>query len=203
MTQRWNYYLAERPFSRCLGQPLPNAAHVSLCSPCQTCELRSAGRLITGSGHGAINEKVLTEPDSRGLEGFGCGLGRAPTDASPRYRRSAHWRRREGLPPAPTPTQLSAAPSAGAAAISSPAGGAVGERRHITAMFCDLVGSTDIAAGRDGEEWRDLVAAYLDTASAGCCGNGRQSRQECSATRWRRRTMQSVLCGRRSQYNGY
>jgi class 3 adenylate cyclase len=69
-------------------------------------------------------------------------------------------------PPAPTPTQLSAAPSAGAAAISSPAGGAVGERRHITVMFCDLVGSTDIAAGRDGEEWRDLVAAYLDTASA-------------------------------------
>jgi hypothetical protein len=99
MTQRWNYYLAERPFSRCLGQPLPNAAHVSLCSPCQTCELRSPGRLITGCGHGAINEKVLTEPDSRGLEGFGCGLGRAPPDASPRYRRSAHWRGRKGFAP--------------------------------------------------------------------------------------------------------
>jgi hypothetical protein len=78
---------------------IPNAAHVSLCSPCQTCELRSPGRLIAGCGHGAINEKVLTEPDSRGLEGFGCGLGRAPPDASPRYRRSAHWRGRKGFAP--------------------------------------------------------------------------------------------------------
>jgi class 3 adenylate cyclase len=33
-------------------------------------------------------------------------------------------------------------------------------------MFCDLVGSTRIAAGLDAEEWRDLVNAYLDAASA-------------------------------------
>jgi class 3 adenylate cyclase len=43
---------------------------------------------------------------------------------------------------------------------------AVGERRHITVMFCDLVGSTSISAGLDAEDWRDLVGAYLDTASA-------------------------------------
>jgi hypothetical protein len=102
---------------------IPNAAHVSLCSPCQTCELRSPGRLIAGCGHGAINEKVLTEPDSRGLEGFGCGLGRAPPDASPRYRRSAYWRGRKGFAPCADAHAVSAAPSAGAAAISSPAGG--------------------------------------------------------------------------------
>jgi class 3 adenylate cyclase len=41
-----------------------------------------------------------------------------------------------------------------------------GERRHITVMFCDLVDSTGIAARLDAEEWRDLVGAYLDAASA-------------------------------------
>jgi class 3 adenylate cyclase len=40
------------------------------------------------------------------------------------------------------------------------------ERRYLTVMFCDLVGSTRIAAGLDAEEWRDLVNAYLDAASA-------------------------------------
>jgi class 3 adenylate cyclase len=43
---------------------------------------------------------------------------------------------------------------------------AVGERRHVTVMFCDLVGSTSISAGLDAEDWRDLVGAYLDVASA-------------------------------------
>jgi class 3 adenylate cyclase len=33
-------------------------------------------------------------------------------------------------------------------------------------MFCDLVGSTGIAAQLDAEEWRHLVSAYLDDASA-------------------------------------
>ena len=41
-----------------------------------------------------------------------------------------------------------------------------GERRYLTVMFCDLVGSTAISAQLDVEEWRDLVGAYLDAASA-------------------------------------
>jgi class 3 adenylate cyclase/predicted ATPase len=41
-----------------------------------------------------------------------------------------------------------------------------GERRYLTIMFCDLVGSTAISAQLDAEEWRDLVGAYLDAASA-------------------------------------
>jgi class 3 adenylate cyclase/tetratricopeptide (TPR) repeat protein len=43
---------------------------------------------------------------------------------------------------------------------------AAGERRYLTVMFCDLVDSTGIAAKLDAEEWRDLVGAYLDAASA-------------------------------------
>jgi class 3 adenylate cyclase len=42
----------------------------------------------------------------------------------------------------------------------------IGERRHVTVMFCDLVDSTGIAAKLDAEEWRDLVGAYLEAASA-------------------------------------
>ena len=37
---------------------------------------------------------------------------------------------------------------------------ATGERRHLIVMFCDLVGSTEIAARLDAEEWRDILADY-------------------------------------------
>jgi predicted ATPase/class 3 adenylate cyclase len=40
------------------------------------------------------------------------------------------------------------------------------ERRPITVMFCDLVGSTSLASRLDAEDWRNLVNAYLDEASA-------------------------------------
>ena len=40
------------------------------------------------------------------------------------------------------------------------------ERRPITVMFCDLVGSTSLAAKLDAEDWRNLVGSYLDAASA-------------------------------------
>src|SRR6185369_9473221 len=41
-----------------------------------------------------------------------------------------------------------------------------GERRYVTVMFCDLVGSTSISAQLDAEEWRDLVGNYQDAAIA-------------------------------------
>src|SRR6202158_3989312 len=37
---------------------------------------------------------------------------------------------------------------------------AAGERRHLTVLFCDLVGSTEIAAQLDPEEWRAIIADY-------------------------------------------
>ena len=53
-----------------------------------------------------------------------------------------------------------------AAPTVTPPAEAAGERRHVTVMFCDLVDSTDISAKLDAEEWRDLVGAYLEDASA-------------------------------------
>jgi hypothetical protein len=57
----------------------------------------------------------------------------------------------------------------GPAPASSPA---TAERRPITVMFCDLVGSTSMAAKLDAEDWRTLVNTYLDEASAAVTGLG-------------------------------
>ena len=46
---------------------------------------------------------------------------------------------------------------------SSPAG--LGERRQITVMFCDLVGSTELSARLDPEDLRSLIQAYYSS----CC----------------------------------
>jgi class 3 adenylate cyclase len=62
-----------------------------------------------------------------------------------------------------------------ASALSSPPQptlGADAERRPITVMFCDLVGSTSLAAKLDAEDWRTLVNTYLDEASAAVTGLG-------------------------------
>ena len=62
--------------------------------------------------------------------------------------------------PAPTPAGVARAP------ISAAETAGAAERRYLTVMFCDLVGSTSISAKLDAEEWHDLVGAYLDAASA-------------------------------------
>ena len=74
-------------------------------------------------------------------------LGAAPATAS--------------VPPAPPPPDARAPlPAAAAPTLLA------GERRYLTVLFCDLVDSTGISARLDAEEWRDLVGAYLDAASA-------------------------------------
>ena len=66
-----------------------------------------------------------------------------------------------------TPTAPAPAPSAPPApSVAAQAPEVTGERRYLTVMFCDLVNSTGIAAKLDAEEWRDVVGAYLDAASA-------------------------------------
>ena len=39
-------------------------------------------------------------------------------------------------------------------------------------MFCDLVGSTELAAALDVEDWRNLLNSYLDEASKAVTGLG-------------------------------
>jgi class 3 adenylate cyclase len=66
-----------------------------------------------------------------------------------------------------TPAVAAAPPRPSAATpTAAPVAETVGERRRVTVMFCDLVGSTGISAQLDAEDWRDLVGSYLDAASA-------------------------------------
>jgi predicted ATPase/class 3 adenylate cyclase len=59
-------------------------------------------------------------------------------------------------PPATAPTP---------AAHAAPRGGRA-ERRQLTVMFCDLVGSTSLAESLDPEELRDLMRAYQEACGA-------------------------------------
>ena len=43
---------------------------------------------------------------------------------------------------------------------NEPASAPSGERRQLTVMFCDMVGSTAIGARLDPEDFRDVVEAY-------------------------------------------
>src|SRR5579862_8420935 len=59
-------------------------------------------------------------------------------------------------------------PAPGAA---SPSGGVgtplpSGERRQLTLLFCNLVGSTPFSQELDAEEWRDVISRYQRTAIA-------------------------------------
>jgi class 3 adenylate cyclase len=40
------------------------------------------------------------------------------------------------------------------------------ERRQLTVMFCDLVGSTALSTGMDPEDLRDVIASYQSRCSA-------------------------------------
>ena len=57
------------------------------------------------------------------------------------------------------------------------------ERRPIAVMFCDLVGSTGLAAKLDPEDWRNLVNAYLDEASRAVIALGGARRRPDGALR--------------------
>src|SRR5262245_53759705 len=56
----------------------------------------------------------------------------------------------ELTPPRSTPAALSAA----------------AERRQLTVLFCDLVGSTQLSEQLDPEEYRDVVRAYQQASAA-------------------------------------
>src|SRR5690349_15356303 len=61
--------------------------------------------------------------------------------------------------PAPVvPATASAPPPAAAPARA--------ERRQLTVMFCDLVGSTALSIGMDPEDLRDVIASYQKRCSA-------------------------------------
>ena len=104
---------------------------------------------------------------------------------------------------------LAAAPPAAVASAREERGAAVSaeaERRQLTVMFCDLVGSTPLSTRFDPEDLREIVGAYhrcvADTVArcggfvAKYMGDGvliyfgyphRRTRRRCWSKRWRLR----------------
>src|SRR5689334_17599376 len=41
-----------------------------------------------------------------------------------------------------------------------------GDRRQLTVLFCDLIGSTAMASKLDPEDWREVLNAYQDACSS-------------------------------------
>jgi class 3 adenylate cyclase/tetratricopeptide (TPR) repeat protein len=98
----------------------------------------------------AIDADVLPDLTDADLEKFGVPFGHR--------KRLIKAIAKLGAAP---PEQVETAPPAPATRLPD----ASAERRHLTVMFCDLVGSTTISAALDAEDWRNLVSAYLDAAS--------------------------------------
>jgi class 3 adenylate cyclase/tetratricopeptide (TPR) repeat protein len=101
-----------------------------------------------------IDADVLPDLTEADLEKIGVPLG----------HRKRLMRAIAALVPSPAATPLAATPSPPTRLHAD------AERRPITVMFCDLVGSTSLAAKLDAEDWRNLVNAYLDQASKAVTG---------------------------------
>jgi class 3 adenylate cyclase len=115
-----------------------------------------------GFRHNKIDFDVLADLTDGDLEKLGVSLG------DRRRLLKAIPERGSGLLPVPARPS----PTALAKTSQSLAQSDLAERRPITVMFCDLVGSTELAAVLDPEDWRNLVNAYLDEASEAVVGLG-------------------------------
>src|SRR5580704_6025316 len=62
---------------------------------------------------------------------------------------------------------MEATPTAGALSADVP-----DERRHLTVLFCDLVGSTELTSSLDPEDYHDLIEAYQQRISAAVSEHG-------------------------------
>jgi class 3 adenylate cyclase/tetratricopeptide (TPR) repeat protein len=103
-----------------------------------------------------IGSDVLADVTDSDLQELGVSLG----DRKRLLRAIAELAAHE---PLPVHTRLAA--GALASTPQSLAEPDSAERRPITVMFCDLVGSTELAAALDIEDWRNLVNTYLDASS--------------------------------------
>jgi class 3 adenylate cyclase/tetratricopeptide (TPR) repeat protein len=111
--------------------------------------------------HNKIDADVLADLSDGDLEKLGLPLG----------DRKRFLKAVAGLA-APSSAVTRPEPAQAQPLASTPTHSTSAERRPITVMFCDLVGSTALAAKLDAEDWRSLVNAYLDEASAAVSGLG-------------------------------
>ena len=96
------------------------------------------------------SEFLVWAPDGRAARRKPMALAQ-PLPALRRAEKLTALAAERELPPA-VPAAVAAAPEA--------------ERRQLTVMFCDLVGSTALSTGMDPEDLRDVIASYQNRCSA-------------------------------------
>jgi class 3 adenylate cyclase len=97
-----------------------------------------------------IDFTVLPEPTDQDLKDLGVVLG----DRRKMLRAIAD------LGDTPAAAAPAPAPASALAPTAVPAVEAVGERRQVTVMFSDLVGSTALSASMDPEDLREVISSY-------------------------------------------
>jgi hypothetical protein len=75
---------------------------------------------------------------------------------------------------------------------------AYGERRQLTVMFADLVGSTELAARADPEDVRDVMRAYQDICAGRSSPPGRLRTR--ARIRWTKAQKRSTSISRRARF---
>ncbi len=125
------------------------------------------GRLRRKIEHAPKAPRLIVTVQGGGYQ-FAAALRKAkPTASRDPKEATVDGAKLDAPAPLSAPALAHAHPSGPAAAQSTSA-----ERRPVTLMFCDLVGSMGLAATLDPEDWRDLVKAYLDEASKAVIGLG-------------------------------
>jgi class 3 adenylate cyclase len=103
------------------------------------------------------------DADLRFCEGCGAALARRCPSCGHELKPQAKFCGKCGAslsqPAAPQP------PASAELAPAPPGPAPAGERRQLTVLFCDLVGSTPLSQQLDAEEWRDLIAQYQQAAA--------------------------------------
>jgi class 3 adenylate cyclase len=111
---------------------------------CQNCGIENAaGSRFCNRCGAPLNQRCLKCGSENAPEAVFCSQCGTAIDAAGRMRAAEP----RGGPAEPRSSSLT------------------GERRHLTVLFCDLVGSTEIAARLDPEEWREVVADYHRAAA--------------------------------------
>ena len=100
--------------------------------------------------HELIVKRLAVDEGGQGLAFIGAALSETGNAPPPAFA------------PAAAPLTLAPVPSASLASAAAPEA----ERRQLTVMFCDLVGSTALSTGMDPEDLRDVIASFQSRCSA-------------------------------------
>src|SRR5262249_52236264 len=92
-------------------------------------------------------QQVARDQDGKVLVWTGASVGQEPEN-----RRTGESEHKDRVPP-------------DSARLPPPVARAEGERRQLTVMFCDLVGSTALSEQLDPEDYREVVRAYQDACT--------------------------------------